>query len=138
MSTKSSKSFNSNTYRSSELFSKMKTKINIWGATAKAMSEYFTNSTYIKSVNRELNYVRSTTWIQMEYKDVYNHLRKDLNMIYKRVSCRPIFKDKKRLEILKIIYTIEILNAIENNTVFVKIDEVLASNHSKINYLGEV
>ena len=46
----------------------MKPKINIWGAAAKEVSEYFANTRDIKSVNRAVNYVRSTTEIQVEYK----------------------------------------------------------------------
>ena len=74
---------------------------------------------YIESQRSTFNSKDICEYIKMEYdvflhkRTIIDYLKKDLNLSFKRVSSRPIFKDFSKIDALKWLFAVEKTNVID-------------------------
>ena len=84
--------------------------------------------------NQITRYVKELTGAEISRSEVIDYMKKNLKMSFKRVSSRPIKANSNRNMLLKSVFLLEFANIVNQEYIFVNVDEVIFSNATKWNY----
>ena len=79
-------------------------------------------------------YVKRTSRIHLEQSQIRNYIRENLNMRYKKCKPRPITLDLERQNLLKMIFSIKIIQKMKERKLLINVDEATIGRNTKSEY----